>query len=51
MYFTRMIMANFPHNPTGATLTPDEREELLRLTRDMRKSRACRTTATSRVIQ
>ncbi len=28
---TRMIVANFPHNPTGATLTPDEREELLRL--------------------
>ena len=31
---TRMIVANFPHNPTGATLTPDEREELLRLSEE-----------------
>ena len=29
-----MIVANFPHNPTGATLTPDERKELLRLTEE-----------------
>ncbi len=26
---TRMVVVNFPHNPTGATLTPEEQEELL----------------------
>lgn len=26
---TRMIVVNFPHNPTGATLTPDEQDALL----------------------
>jgi capreomycidine synthase len=28
---TRMVVANFPHNPTGATLLPDEQAELLRI--------------------
>jgi capreomycidine synthase len=28
---TRMVVTNFPHNPTGATLTPDQQEELLEL--------------------
>lgn len=27
---TRMVIVNFPHNPTGATLTPDEQAELVR---------------------
>ncbi|HEY9285195.1 MAG TPA: capreomycidine synthase [Pyrinomonadaceae bacterium] len=26
---TRLIVANFPHNPTGATLTPAQQQELL----------------------
>lgn len=26
---TRMIVVNFPHNPTGVTLTPEEQRELL----------------------
>lgn len=26
---TRMVVVNFPHNPTGATLTPEERDRLL----------------------
>lgn len=26
---TRMILVNFPHNPTGVTLTPDEQRELV----------------------
>ena len=29
---TRMVVANFPHNPTGTTLTPAEQEELIQLT-------------------
>ena len=28
---TRMIVVNFPHNPTGATLSPDEQDALLAL--------------------
>lgn len=28
---TRMIVANFPHNPTGASLTPAEQNELIEL--------------------
>jgi capreomycidine synthase len=28
---TRMVVTNFPHNPTGATLTLDQQEELLDL--------------------
>ena len=28
---TRMIVVNFPHNPTGASLTPPERDELIEL--------------------
>lgn len=28
---TRMVVANFPHNPTGATLTPAEQRELVSL--------------------
>jgi capreomycidine synthase len=28
---TRMLVVNFPHNPTGATLTPAEQAELLRI--------------------
>lgn len=28
---TRMVVANFPHNPTGTTLTPGEQAELLRV--------------------
>jgi capreomycidine synthase len=28
---TRMVVANFPHNPTGTTLLPDEQAELLRI--------------------
>lgn len=28
---TRMIVANFPHNPTGASLTPAEQDELIEL--------------------
>ena len=26
---TRMVVVNFPHNPTGATLTPQEQDQLL----------------------
>jgi capreomycidine synthase len=26
---TRMLIVNFPHNPTGTTITPEEQEELL----------------------
>jgi capreomycidine synthase len=26
---TRMVIVNFPHNPTGASLTPDEQERLI----------------------
>lgn len=26
---TRMVVANFPHNPTGATVTPEEQRELI----------------------
>jgi capreomycidine synthase len=26
---TRLVVANFPHNPTGATLTPGQQQELL----------------------
>jgi capreomycidine synthase len=26
----RMVVVNFPHNPTGATLSPEEQDELLR---------------------
>ena len=29
---TRMVVVNFPHNPTGATLTPEEQEELVEAT-------------------
>jgi capreomycidine synthase len=29
---TRMIVVNFPHNPTGASLTPAERDELIEIT-------------------
>ena len=28
---TRMIVVNFPHNPTGASLTPEEQNELIEL--------------------
>ena len=28
---TRMIVVNFPHNPTGASLTPAEQDELIKL--------------------
>ena len=28
---TRMIVVNFPHNPTGASLTPEEMDELIEL--------------------
>lgn len=28
---TRMIVVNFPHNPTGASLTPEQQMELIRL--------------------
>jgi len=28
---TRLVVTNFPHNPTGATLTPDQLDELLAL--------------------
>ena len=28
---TRMIVVNFPHNPTGASLTPEEQDELIDL--------------------
>lgn len=28
---TRMIVANFPHNPTGASMTPAEQDELIEL--------------------
>src|SRR5262249_23099827 len=28
---TRMIVVNFPHNPTGASLTPAEQDELIEL--------------------
>ncbi len=28
---TKMIVVNFPHNPTGASLTPEEQQELIRL--------------------
>lgn len=31
---TRMIVVNFPHNPTGASLTPAEQDELLELAAD-----------------
>jgi capreomycidine synthase len=26
---TRLVVANFPHNPTGATVTPEQQQELL----------------------
>jgi capreomycidine synthase len=29
---TRMVVVNFPHNPTGTTLTPAEQDELIELT-------------------
>jgi len=29
---TRMVMVNFPHNPTGASITPEQQRELIRLT-------------------
>jgi capreomycidine synthase len=29
---TRMVVVNFPHNPTGASLTPEEQRELLAAT-------------------
>ncbi len=28
---TRMVVVNFPHNPTGATMTPDQQRELIDL--------------------
>jgi len=28
---TKMIVVNFPHNPTGATVTPEQQQELIRL--------------------
>ena len=28
---TRMVVVNFPHNPTGATMTPDQQRELIEL--------------------
>lgn len=28
---TRMVVVNFPHNPTGATMTRDQQQELIRL--------------------
>jgi capreomycidine synthase len=28
---TRMIVVNFPHNPTGASLTPEQQTELIRI--------------------
>ncbi len=31
---TRMIVVNFPHNPTGASLTPAEQDELIKLAAD-----------------
>ncbi|HYR07799.1 MAG TPA: capreomycidine synthase [Longimicrobium sp.] len=31
---TRMVVVNFPHNPTGATLTPHEQEALLSIAAD-----------------
>lgn len=31
---TRMIVVNFPHNPTGATLTPDEQDALVSIAAD-----------------
>ena len=31
---TRMIVVNFPHNPTGASLTPEEQDELIELAAD-----------------
>ena len=31
---TRMIVVNFPHNPTGASLTPAEQDELIELAAD-----------------
>jgi len=31
---TRLIVVNFPHNPTGASLTPDQFRELLNLVQD-----------------
>ncbi len=30
---TRLLVINFPHNPTGHTLTPDELNEIIRLAR------------------
>jgi aspartate/methionine/tyrosine aminotransferase len=29
---TRMVMVNFPHNPTGASITSEQQRELIRLT-------------------
>jgi len=29
---TRMVMVNFPHNPTGASITAEQQRELIRLT-------------------
>jgi capreomycidine synthase len=31
---TRMVVVNFPHNPTGATLTPDEQDALLAIVQE-----------------
>jgi capreomycidine synthase len=28
---TRMVIVNFPHNPTGASITPEEQRELVRI--------------------
>ena len=31
---TRMVVVNFPHNPTGATLTPEEQQALVAIAHD-----------------
>jgi capreomycidine synthase len=31
---TRMLIVNFPHNPTGASLTPDQQRELVEIVAD-----------------